>query len=48
MADVSLPSGPVMTELGKKKTHPVLKMQLPSGILVTIPELDVKKPSCDR
>lgn len=50
MADISLPSGPVMTELGKKKKqqnqHPVLKIQLPSGILVTISELDVKKPFC--
>lgn len=30
-----------------KKTQPVLKIQLPSGILVTISEVDVSKPFCD-
>lgn len=40
MADISLPSGPVMTELvGGQGLSSVLKIQLLSGILVTVSEI---------
>lgn len=47
MADISLPSGLVMSELGEEKRRSVLKIQLPSGILVTVSEIDVNEPFCD-
>lgn len=48
MADISLPSGPVMTEKGGEHgLCSVLKFQLLYGILVTVSEIHVNKPFCD-